>query len=278
MNVKTKVSILVSVLVLPLLIFSPQMVQADHTIEHCISQTGSDNNESYDNCVRDIPETLGEWSQYCTARTGSDNNADYRDCMSENAGGESGQNVQPDSPENLCPDPGTSSYVSCINAIEDLYDECEANFPAGSDRGQCYRDSVDQYFEPTTTTSGPGGSTGDGDVSFNATTPNEPLCGGDGNPCAPPPNIDVDECGDATNAESTNILCQLVRIVNFLSIGVAVVSAITVAVAGMQYTASRGDPGKTSAAINRLTQVGLAIVMYVFGLALLNWIIPGGAL
>lgn len=84
------------------------------------------------------------------------------------------------------------------------------------------------------------------------------------------------ECDDVANPESDNILCRLIQFVNFLSIGVTVVAGITIAVAGFQYIASRGDPNKTAQAINRLIQVGTAILLYVFGWALLNWLIPGG--
>lgn len=74
------------------------------------------------------------------------------------------------------------------------------------------------------------------------------------------------------------ILRTFISIVNVLSIGVAIVASITVAIAGMQYMASRGDPNATVAAVNKLTQVGMAIVIFIFGWTLLNWLIPGGVI
>lgn len=80
------------------------------------------------------------------------------------------------------------------------------------------------------------------------------------------------------NIEENPIYVRLVEIINFLSIGVGIVVAISVAVGGFQYMASRGDPGATSAAIKRLNQAATAIALYVFGWAILNWLIPGGIL
>lgn len=74
------------------------------------------------------------------------------------------------------------------------------------------------------------------------------------------------------------IYVRLIEIVNFLSVGVGIVSTISVAIAGIQYTTSRGEPAKTAAAVNRLIQVGVAVFLYVFGWTIINWIIPGGVL
>lgn len=100
------------------------------------------------------------------------------------------------------------------------------------------------------------------------------LCEGDGADCSGADFV----CDEAvSNADSENIVCQFLRIVNFLSIGVAFVATITVAASGIQYMGARGDPNKTAAAIQRMVQVGIGIAMYVFGWAFLNWLIPGGA-
>ena len=78
------------------------------------------------------------------------------------------------------------------------------------------------------------------------------------------------------NEVASPIMCTLIDVVNFLSIGVAVVAAASVAVAGMQYVGSQGNPNKTKQATDRLITTGSAILLYVFGWALLNWIVPGG--
>lgn len=85
------------------------------------------------------------------------------------------------------------------------------------------------------------------------------------------------DTGDTID-ETNEIYVELVRIINFLSVGVGIVIAISVAIAGLQYTTSRGEPGKTAAAVNRLSQAGLAAFLFIFGWLIINWLIPGGVL
>lgn len=65
-------------------------------------------------------------------------------------------------------------------------------------------------------------------------------------------------------------------LIRFLSalVGVAVVASVVVG--GIQYSSSAGDPQKASAAKNRIRNALLALVTYIFLLALLNFLIPGG--
>lgn len=92
-------------------------------------------------------------------------------------------------------------------------------------------------------------------------------------------NLNV-KCSNPENPseDDNSIMCTFIRVVNVLSIGVAIVASITVAVTGYQYSASRGSPEATSRAVARLAQVGLAIVVYIFGWTMLNWLVPGGVL
>ncbi len=123
--------------------------------------------------------------------------------------------------------------------------------------------------------------------TIDTTPPADPGSGDDGgdfgdleNPgqlqTAEPQTLGCAEYG--VEGQDSPIMCKFIEVVRFLSIGVTVVAAITVAVVGMQYTASRGDPSKTAQAVNRLVKVGSGIVVYIFGWALLEWIIPGGAI
>ena len=83
---------------------------------------------------------------------------------------------------------------------------------------------------------------------------------------------------ESLTIEENPIYERLIEIVNFLSVGVTIVIAISVAIAGIQYMASRGDPSGTQAAIQRIIQAGTALVLYIFGWSLLNWLVPGGVL
>ncbi len=52
----------------------------------------------------------------------------------------------------------------------------------------------------------------------------------------------------------------------------------SIVVGGIQYTASRGDPQATATAIGRIRSTMIALLIYIFGYAILNYIIPAGFL
>lgn len=79
-----------------------------------------------------------------------------------------------------------------------------------------------------------------------------------------------------TEVQNNPIFKRLQEIISFLVVGVGIVVTISIVIAGIQYTTSRGDPNKTAAAVNRITQAGIALFLYVFGSVILNWLIPGG--
>ena len=80
------------------------------------------------------------------------------------------------------------------------------------------------------------------------------------------------------NIEENPIYVRLIEIINVLSVGVGIVITISVVYSGIQYITSRGDPAQTQKAIARITSAGIALVLYVFGWTILNWLIPGGVL
>lgn len=67
-------------------------------------------------------------------------------------------------------------------------------------------------------------------------------------------------------------------IIRFLSAGVGLVIVGSVIVAGIQYSASNGDPQAVSKAKARISSTLLALIIFIFGYALLNYLIPGGFL
>ena len=81
---------------------------------------------------------------------------------------------------------------------------------------------------------------------------------------------------DAVNAASSPVIMFLTDMFRVVVVGVGIVVTISVVVAGYQFMTSRGEPGKTKAAVNRITQAGLALLLYIFGASFLEWIIPGG--
>jgi hypothetical protein len=71
---------------------------------------------------------------------------------------------------------------------------------------------------------------------------------------------------------------MLFAIIRILSIGVGVVVIGSVIFAGIQYVTSAGDPQNTAKAIERIRNTVIALVLYIFAYALLNWLIPAGLL
>jgi hypothetical protein len=65
-------------------------------------------------------------------------------------------------------------------------------------------------------------------------------------------------------------------IIRFLSNGVGIVLVLGLIVGGIQLSAAQGDPGARAKAIGRLTSVLVALLIYVFAYALLNFVIPKG--
>ncbi|HEX3568536.1 MAG TPA: hypothetical protein VHT70_02555 [Candidatus Saccharimonadales bacterium] len=65
-------------------------------------------------------------------------------------------------------------------------------------------------------------------------------------------------------------------IIRFLSAGVGLVVVASIVWAGIQYTTSRGDPGATAQAIERIRNTLIALLIYVFSYAILNYLIPKG--
>lgn len=100
-------------------------------------------------------------------------------------------------------------------------------------------------------------------------------------------NFGTNVCGTGDSAVrvAVNIGCRgvgnpitdaLFAIIRFLSVGVGVVIVASTVVAGIQYSASRADPGAVAKAITRIRNNVTALLLYIFAYAILNWIVPGG--
>ncbi len=96
-----------------------------------------------------------------------------------------------------------------------------------------------------------------------------------------------DVCGAAPNSvvTSINIGCTgkgnpitdvAFAIIRFLSIGVGLVLTGSMVFAGIQYTASRGDPKATAEAMGRIRSNITALLIFIFAYAILNYLIPAG--
>ncbi len=64
--------------------------------------------------------------------------------------------------------------------------------------------------------------------------------------------------------------------IDFLSIGFGLLVIIMIASAGIQYSAAGGDPQKVNNAKKRISNAVLALLLFIFMFALLQWLVPGG--
>jgi hypothetical protein len=92
-------------------------------------------------------------------------------------------------------------------------------------------------------------------------------------------DIDDNSCCPGTG-NPTAMQCLMAKyvnpVVNLLATMVGVIVVASIVSAGIQYSASQGDPGKVSAAKQRITNSLLALVGFVFLYGFLQWVIPGG--
>lgn len=79
-------------------------------------------------------------------------------------------------------------------------------------------------------------------------------------------------------AKGNPIMDMLFAIVRVLSDGVGLVIIGSIIWGGIQYSSSRGDPQSSAKAISRLQATVIALIIYIFGYAILNYLIPGAFL
>lgn len=102
-------------------------------------------------------------------------------------------------------------------------------------------------------------------------------------------SVGVDTCGEGENAIKTkfNFGCSgkgnpifdvLFAIIRFLTFGVGIVVVIAIILSGIKYTMSEGNPETTMAAKNQIQNAIIALMIYLFAFALLNFLVPGGLL
>jgi hypothetical protein len=95
-------------------------------------------------------------------------------------------------------------------------------------------------------------------------------------------------CGDSSNGgpvqtsidlgckvKGNPILDMSFAVIRLLSDGVGIAVVLSVVVAGVQFTAARNDPQNVASATNRIRASLIALLIFIFAYAILNYIIPG---
>lgn len=79
-------------------------------------------------------------------------------------------------------------------------------------------------------------------------------------------------------ADDNPIVDLAFAIIRFLAAGVGVVVVISIILAGIQYSTSEGNPEATMKAKRRIQASLIALVIYIFTFAIVNYLVPGGLL
>lgn len=96
------------------------------------------------------------------------------------------------------------------------------------------------------------------------------TCGGAGYPQI---ETSIDFGCKKIGSPITDLLFALLR---FLAVGVGIIITGSLVWAGIQYIFSQDDPSAVSAAKNRILHTIIALLIYIFAYAILNFLIPGG--
>jgi hypothetical protein len=81
----------------------------------------------------------------------------------------------------------------------------------------------------------------------------------------------------STNAHGCSaILDATFAIIRLLSAGVGIVVVGSIVWAGLQYMSARDDPGAVGKAKDRIRNSLIALLIFIFGYAILNYVIPAG--
>lgn len=91
-------------------------------------------------------------------------------------------------------------------------------------------------------------------------------------------DCDPGEDGAELNEGNCRILQYLLNGINFLSAVVGIVAVFSIIWAGYQYMMARDNSQAVSAAKSRIITTIIALVLYMFMWAFLQWVVPGGVL
>ncbi|HUB93092.1 MAG TPA: hypothetical protein VMB52_01170 [Verrucomicrobiae bacterium] len=82
---------------------------------------------------------------------------------------------------------------------------------------------------------------------------------------------------DCASLNSCTLISKYIDpFVNFLAAAVGVGVVVSIVIGGIQYSSSAGDPGKASAAKNRIRNAIIALITFMLLYGMLNFLIPGG--
>lgn len=82
--------------------------------------------------------------------------------------------------------------------------------------------------------------------------------------------------GRNTPAQDTPFVKRVAIYIDWITIGIGVLAVFGFILAGIQYSAAGDNSSAVAEAKKRMSNIVIAIVLYVFMFALLQWLVPGG--
>ena len=89
-------------------------------------------------------------------------------------------------------------------------------------------------------------------------------------------NFEGDCNDDVLTPENCGIIAYIRLFTDALLTIVGIVVVMTIVIGGIQYSAARDNPQAVAAAKKRISQALIALVIYLFMFAFLQWLVPGG--
>lgn len=96
---------------------------------------------------------------------------------------------------------------------------------------------------------------------------------------APSPTYVRNDCTERPmSKDNCGIIGYIVMFINILSGLAGVVIVASMIVGGIQYSSAGSDPQKVSSAKSRIRNAIIALLLFLFGYGLLNYLVPGGVI
>lgn len=83
-------------------------------------------------------------------------------------------------------------------------------------------------------------------------------------------------CPNPQECFNNNPIVSMLKLaINVLTAAIGLIATVVIIWAGIEYASSGGDPGKAAQARKRIMNAVLALIMFIFLWALLQWLVPG---
>ena len=169
-----------------------------------------------------------------------------------------GANVSAATPDELCKD--KIRVDACKDALKASCDK-----KRGDEKNKCYEDRANDFKSPA-------GASPSGSTKAKAAG----RCGNEKTKDSVETKFNFSCLGNDGPDDMTAIEDVAYAIIRFLSYGVGLAVVLAIVLAGIQYSASEGNPEATQKAKSKIQNAIIALFIYLFSFSLLQFLVPGG--